>query len=203
MSTIIQTSSNLYLLSFWINFLLHQKLRSVLSNYANYLYLVSSHNVLASQLNTHSRLLNQPVSPSSAIMKCVWYCRLLTFSRKPSKLAYRKILCDTATTVFSRRKKKRAYRFPFSTWSLVVDPLIPFSVSASVRAPPVTLVCPQEVETRKAVSGNISTNLPGRIRDLLFAGIPLRDVYFVIEELCSKRTETKKTLVCLHGADTG
>lgn len=99
MSTIIQTFSNLYLLSFLIKFLLRQKLHSVLSNYANYLCLVSSHNVLASQLNTHSRLLNQPVSPSSAIMKCVWYCRLLAFSRKPSKLAYRKILCDTATTV--------------------------------------------------------------------------------------------------------
>ena len=60
-------------------------------------------------------------------------------------------------------------------------PLILFSVSASVRVPPVTLVCPQEAETRKAVSGNISTNLPGRIRDLLFARILPRDVYFVIE----------------------
>ena len=98
-------------------------------------------------------------------------------------------------------------------------PLIRFSVSASVRVPPVTLVCPQEAETRKAVSGNISTNLPGRIRDLLFARILPRDVYFVIEavgvgwegegmaeggRVVRKRTEDEgKRLVRLHGADTG
>lgn len=93
---------------------------------------------------------------------------------KPSKLAYGNVLCDTAGQSCSAWKEEKSMHVSF------FYPLILFSVSASVRVPPVTLVCPQEAETRKAVSGNISTNLPGRIRDLLFARILPRDVYFVI-----------------------
>lgn len=105
---------------------------------------------------------------------------------KPSKLAYRKVLCETATDPVVRicpgEQEKEAYAsLPVRPISALpsLNSLIPFSLSVSAPAKPVALVCPREEETRKAVSGNISTNPRTHTRDVLFARIPPRDVYFV------------------------
>lgn len=102
--------------------------------------------------------------------------------RRPSKLAYRKVLCDTTTQPEGRgpclpgEKEEKSIRVPsFST----VQPSYPLFL---FPPQPVSLVCPQEVETRKAVGGNISTNPRTHTRPSFRENSTPRDVYFCAEK---------------------